>query len=60
MSRQLVMLPPADALTEVWAAAVANAAPGLEVVIAPDRAAALKVLPQAVAAYGTLDPELLA
>lgn len=60
MSRQLVMLPPADALTEVWAAAVAEAAPGLEVVIAPDRAAALKVLPQAVAAYGTLDPELLA
>lgn len=60
MSRQLVMLPPADALTEVWAAAVAKAAPGLDVVIAPDRAAALKVLPQAVAAYGTLDPELLA
>ena len=60
MSRQLVMLPPSDELTEAWAAAVARAAPGLDVVIAPDRAAALKVLPQAVGAYGTLDPELLA
>jgi len=60
MSRQLVMLPSSDELTEAWAAAVAKAAPGLDVVIAPDRAAALKHLPQAVAAYGTLDPELLA
>ena len=60
MSRLLVMLPPADELIASWAAAVAKAAPGLEVVIAPDRAAALKYLPQAVAAFGTLDPELLA
>lgn len=60
MSRLLVMLPPSDELTEAWAAAVAKAAPGLDVVIAPDRAAALKVLPQAVAAFGTLDPDLLA
>ena len=41
MSRLLVMLPPADELIESWAAAVAKAAPGLEVVSAPDRAAAL-------------------
>jgi phosphoglycerate dehydrogenase-like enzyme len=60
MSRLMVMLPPADELTEAWAAAVAGAAPGLEVVIAPDQATALKYLPQAVAAYGTLSPDMLA
>ena len=58
--RRLVMLPPPDELTNAWADAVANAAPGLEVVIAPDRESALEWLPQAQAAYGTLDPELLA
>lgn len=57
---QLVMLPPGDELTQAWAAAVERAAPGLEVVVAQDRAAAMRCLPQAVAAYGTLDPELLA
>lgn len=57
---RLVMLPPGDGLTAAWAAAVARAAPGLEVVVAEDRAAALHWLPQAVAAYGSLDPELLA
>lgn len=57
---RLVMLPPSDELTASWAAAVAEAAPDLEVVVAPDRAAALKLLPEAEAAYGTLDPELLA
>ena len=60
MSRRLVMLPPPDELTQAWAEAVAKAAPGLEVVVAPDREAALMCLPQAEAAYGTLDPELLA
>ena len=60
MTRRLVMLPPPDELTDAWAQAVAKAAPGLEVVVAPDRATALKWLPQAEAAYGTLDPELLA
>ncbi len=59
MSQRLVMLPPPDELTDAWAAAVAKAAPGLEVLIASDRTMALKLLPQAVAAYGTLDPELL-
>ncbi len=56
----LVMLPPSDELTEPWAAAVRRAAPALEVVVAADRAAALRELPRAVAAYGTLDPGLLA
>lgn len=59
MSRLLVMLPPGDELTRDWADEVARAAPGLEVVVAEDRAAALRWLPQAVAAYGTLDAELL-
>ena len=57
---RLVMLPPSDELTASWAAAVAEAAPDIEVVVAPDRAAALQWLPEADAAYGTLDPELLA
>lgn len=57
--RRLVMLPPSDELTQAWAEAVAKAAPGLEVVIAPDRESACKWLPEAEAAYGTLDPELL-
>ena len=60
MTRRLVMLPPPDELTDAWAQAVEKAAPGIEVVVAPDRASALKWLPRAEAAYGTLDPELLA
>lgn len=54
------MLPPKDATTEAWAQAVAVAAPGLRVRVAPDRAVALQLLPQAEAAFGTLDAELLA
>lgn len=60
MSRRLVMLPPPNEATVAWADALANAAPGLEVVVAPDRDSALEWLPQAQAAYGTLDAELLA
>jgi phosphoglycerate dehydrogenase-like enzyme len=60
MSRDLVMLPYEDASVEAWASAVAQAAPGLRVRIAPDRASALQMLPEAAAAFGTLDPELLA
>ena len=60
MSRRLVMLPPSDELTVAWADAVAKAAPGLDVVVAPDRESALAWLPQAQAAYGTLDAGLLA
>lgn len=60
MSRKLLMLPPADEFTLEWSQAVAAAAPGLEVIVVPDRAAALALLPGAEAAFGTLDPELLA
>jgi phosphoglycerate dehydrogenase-like enzyme len=60
MRRRLVMLPPADEFTAAWAQAVAEAAPGLEVIVAPDRETALHLLPAAEAAFGTLDPELLA
>lgn len=60
MSRTLVMLGSEDAPTEDWAQAVTRAAPGLRVEIASDRAAALRLLPRADAAFGTLDAELLA
>ena len=60
MTRDLVMLPPLDETTQAWARAVAQAAPGLRVRIAPDRATALQLLAQAEAAFGTLDAELLA
>jgi phosphoglycerate dehydrogenase-like enzyme len=54
------MLASVDAPTEAWAEEVARAAPGLQVQVAPDRAAALRMLPEADAAFGTLDAELLA
>lgn len=60
MSRNLIMLPPADEYTEPWARAVAAAAPVLRVIVAPDRAAAMRLLPEAEAAFGTLDAEMLA
>lgn len=59
MMANFVMLPPGDELTEDWARAVAAAAPALNVQIAPDRETALRLLPDAAAAYGSLDPELL-
>lgn len=60
MTRTLVMLPEPEVPGEEWAAAVRRAAPGLRVLVASDRAAALRLLPEADAAFGTLDPELLA
>jgi phosphoglycerate dehydrogenase-like enzyme len=54
------MLASPDAPTETWADALARAAPGLKVQVAPDRPAALRMLPEADAAFGTLDGELLA
>ena len=60
MKRTMVMLASPDAPTEEWAAAVAQAAPALQVLVAPDRDAALRLLPRADAAFGTLDPQLLA
>jgi phosphoglycerate dehydrogenase-like enzyme len=60
VSRNFLMLASDDAPTEDWAQAVAAAAPGLRVSIAHDRAQALRLLPQADAAFGTLDAQLLA
>ena len=60
MSRNFVMLTSEDAPTDDWARAVAAAAPGLRVQTAHDRAQALRLLPQADAAFGTLDAQLLA
>ncbi|HSW21023.1 MAG TPA: D-2-hydroxyacid dehydrogenase [Ramlibacter sp.] len=60
MSRNFVMLATDDAPVPEWARAVAAAAPGLRVSIAHDRAEALRLLPQADGAFGTLDPQLLA
>jgi phosphoglycerate dehydrogenase-like enzyme len=54
------MLSPTEVPTEEWAQAIAAAAPGLRVVLATDRAEALRLLPQADAAFGTLDAQLLA
>src|SRR5512140_3283650 len=60
MKRTLLMLPSTEVPTQEWAQAIAAAAPGVQVVVAADRAEALRLLPQADAAFGTLDPELLA
>jgi phosphoglycerate dehydrogenase-like enzyme len=54
------MLASVDAPTEAWAEEVARTAPGLQVRVAPDRSAALRMLPEADAAFGTLDAQLLA
>lgn len=59
MTRHLVILASEDAPAE-WAPSVAAAAPALQVSVAHDRAEALRLLPQADAAFGMLDPELLA
>lgn len=60
MTRRLVVLPPREPLTDAWARAVAEAAPALTVTVASGRADALAALADAEAAFGTLDPELLA
>src|SRR2546425_4853843 len=62
MTRCLLMMPPHadDATVQAWARGVSAAAPGLRVRIAEDRAAALRLLTEGDAAYGTLDAELLA
>lgn len=59
MTRHLVIIASEDAPGE-WAPRVAAAAPGLQVSVAHDRAQALRLLAQADAAFGVLDPELLA
>ncbi|MDT7724939.1 MAG: hypothetical protein QOI21_1515 [Actinomycetota bacterium] len=59
MSTELVVLPPLDEVTRQWAASVAGV-DGLTVRVAETRTEALEFLPDADAAYGTLDRELLA
>lgn len=60
MTRTMVMLAEPEVPVEDWAGAVAAAAPGLRVLVAADRAQALQLLPEADAAFGTLDAQLLA
>jgi phosphoglycerate dehydrogenase-like enzyme len=59
MSRNFVMLASDDAPAQEWAQAVTAAAPGLNVQVAQDRAQAMRLLPQADGAFGTLDAQLL-
>jgi phosphoglycerate dehydrogenase-like enzyme len=60
VKRRFIMLESPDAPAQEWAEAVARSAPGLEVQVARDRSDALRMLPQADAAFGTLDAQLLA
>jgi phosphoglycerate dehydrogenase-like enzyme len=55
----LVMLPPQTATTRDWAARVAAALPGLEVIVAEGPAQAAQIVPRADAAFGTISPALL-
>jgi phosphoglycerate dehydrogenase-like enzyme len=59
MSIELVVLPPQDEVTRSWAASVAGV-DGLTVRVAESHSEALELLPDADAAFGTLDRELLA
>lgn len=54
------MLPPQSELTRSWAIRLPSSVTGLNVHAPEDRASALEILPEAVAAFGTLDPEFLA
>lgn len=60
MTRTMVMLAEPEVPVEEWARALSAAAPGLRVLVAPDHAAAMQLLPGADAAFGTLDAQLLA
>lgn len=60
MKKNFLMIASDDAPAAEWAEALARAAPQLEVRVAPDRASALALLPQADAAFGTLDAQMLA
>ena len=53
------MLPPPTPTTRAWAARVAAAVPGLDVVVAEDEAQAHRVMATAEAAFGTPTPSLL-
>src|SRR5438045_7665975 len=54
-----VFLPPQNGTTRQWAATLARELPELDVVIAHSVADAVRELPHADAAFGTLTPELL-
>jgi len=55
----LLMLPPQTATTRAWAARVADALPGLDVIVAEDPAQAAHVATYADAAFGTMPPALV-
>ena len=55
----LLMLPPQTATTRSWAARVADALPGLDVIVAEDPAQAAHVATYADAAFGTMPPALV-
>jgi phosphoglycerate dehydrogenase-like enzyme len=55
----LLMLPPQTATTRSWAARVADALPGLDVIVAEDPAQAARVATHADAAFGTMPPTLV-
>ena len=57
---KLLMLPPQTAIAREWAARLANERPEVRVVIAEDHAAALREITDADAAFGWMNPDLLA
>lgn len=60
MAYQFVFLPPPSARSAEMAEAIRVDVPGVDVLLPVDRQEALAVLPRARAAFGDLDPELLA
>ena len=57
---KLVMLPPQSAFTRDWAKRLADAAPEVQVVVAGDADTAAREIVDADAAFGWLNPDLLA
>lgn len=57
---KLLMLPPQSAITRDWARCVTEAVPEVQVVVAEDAAAATREIVDADAAFGWLNPDLLA
>ena len=55
----LLMLPPQTATTRAWAARLAEALPGLQIVVAEDPAEAARVATHAEAAFGTMPPAVV-
>lgn len=59
MSFKFVMLPPAGELLNTWAVRIRQAVPDIEVVVCNSRQEALRALPGARGALGTMDAQLL-